>query len=327
MRLVEFVPPVPHRLWALCRQMGIEDVVVKCAPELTGIAPPWDRDALAATVKRLAAEGLRVVALEGDQFDMSRIKLGLPGRDEDLDLYRRMLGNMAELDIGMLCYNFMAGIGWHRGSEQYGRGGARCTSFRLAEFPATLPGATIEAERLWENYEYFIQAVLPEAERLNLRMGLHPDDPPLPSLGGFARIFNSVEGFERAYSMYPCRANAITFCQANFKLMGADLATTVRLLENRIAYVHVRDVRGTAENFVELFHDESTTDQLSLFRLYHELGLNVPFRCDHVPTMEGEGKEDGFVPGYGILGRLFADGYLKGILHAVEAQEAASATS
>ena len=91
MKLIEFVPPRPHRLWALCRQMGITDVVVKVAPELTGRPEAWNRDALAGVVGDLAKAGLRVVALEGDPFDMSRVKLGLPGRDETLEHYRLLL--------------------------------------------------------------------------------------------------------------------------------------------------------------------------------------------------------------------------------------------
>jgi mannonate dehydratase len=316
MNLIEFVPPRPHRLWALCRQMGINEVVVKASPELTGRPEPWNRDALAGLVGDLAAAGLRVVALEGDPFDMSRVKLGLPGRDETLEHYRLLLGNMAELGIGLLCYNFMAGTGWHRAGERAGRGGARATYFSLADTPSVMPGAPLESGQLWENYAAFLGAVMPEAQRLGVRMGLHPDDPPLPSLGGVARIFGSVEAYDRAYALAPCPENAVTFCQANFKLMGADLAAAARHFGPRIAFVHVRDVRGTADEFVELFHDEGETDQLALFRVYRELGLDVPFRCDHVPAMEGEGAEPGFVPGYGTLGRLFANGYLKALLDA-----------
>lgn len=314
MNLIEFVPPRPHRLWTLCRQMGITDVVVKVAPELTGRPAPWNRDALAGVVEDLAAAGLRVVALEGDPFDMSRIKLGLPGRDEDLEHYRQLIAHMAEFGIGLLCYNFMAGTGWHRTGERAGRGGAQATFFRLADTPAVMPGAPLEADRLWDNYATFLKAVMPEAQRVGVRMGLHPDDPPLPSLGGVARIFGCVDAYDRAYALSPCRENAVTFCQANFKLMGVDLAEAARRFGQRIAYVHVRDVRGTADEFVELFHDEGETDQLALFRCYREIGLDVPFRCDHVPAMEGEGAEPGFVPGYGTLGRLFADGYLKALV-------------
>ena len=316
MKIIEFVPPRPNRLWTLCRQMGVTDVVVKAAPELTGRPEPWNRDALAGVVGDLAKAGLRVVALEGDPFDMSRVKLGLAGRDETLEHYRLLLGNMAELGIGLLCYNFMAGTGWHRTGEREGRGGAKATYFRLADTPKVMPGAPLEAGKLWEHYTYFINAVMPEARRLGVRMGLHPDDPPLPSLGGVARIFGTVEAYDRAYALMPCRENGVTFCQANFKLMGVDLEAAARHFAQRIAFVHVRDVRGTAEEFTELFHDEGETDQLSLFRTYRNLGLDVPFRCDHVPAMDGEGDEPGFVPGYGTLGRLFANGYLKALVDA-----------
>jgi mannonate dehydratase len=186
----------------------------------------------------------------------------------------------------------------------------------LAENQTTLTGMLLTADQVWENYAVFLKAVMPEAQRLGVRMGLHPDDPPLPTLGGMARIFGSVDAYDRAYALAPCRENAVTFCQANFKLMGVELDATARHFGPRIAFVHVRDVRGTAEAFVELFHDEGETDQLALFRTYRELGLDVPFRCDHVPAMEGEGAEPGFVPGYGTLGRLFADGYLKALVDA-----------
>ena len=74
MKLVEFVPPVPHPLWELCPQMGITDVIVKGNPDLTGLPDPWKFETLSKIVGRLAAAGLRVVGLEGDPFDMSPIK-------------------------------------------------------------------------------------------------------------------------------------------------------------------------------------------------------------------------------------------------------------
>src|SRR5688500_11619218 len=107
MILTEFLPPRPQVLWQLSRQMGVTHAIVKCAPELTGTKPPWDMDALDKVRASLASEGLQLYGLEGDQFDMSRIKLGLPGRDEDLERYCRMLHNMGELGIPLLCYNFM----------------------------------------------------------------------------------------------------------------------------------------------------------------------------------------------------------------------------
>ena len=371
MKLVEFVPPVPHPLWKLCPQMGITDVIVKVNPDLTGLPDPWRYETLSSIADRLASAGLRVVGLEGDPFDMAPIKefkvgdsstgltrlTGLEDRgnpvnpvnpvknetelrEEALAHYRELLESMGRLGIRLLCYNFMVGTGWARTGVREGRGGAKATYFSLAETPET--PLHLSADQVWENYEYFIKAVMPTAEKCGIRMGLHPDDPCLPALGGFARIFGSVEAYDRAYALYPSPSNAVTFCQANFKLMlgngergtgngergtgnGPELSTfnaqlstledVARHFRDRIAFIHVRDVEGTKEDFTELFHDQGTTDQFALMRVYRELGLDVPVRGDHVPEMEGDRILDAdCLPGYFTMGRLFANGFLKALL-------------
>ena len=177
----------------------------------------------------------------------------------------------------------------------------------------------LTAEQVWANYEYFISSVMPTAEKWSIRMGLHPDDPCLPALGGYARIFGSVEAYDRAYALRPSPSNAVTFCQANFKLMGADLDATARHFGARIAFIHVRDVEGDKSDFTELFHDQGTTDQFALMRTYREIGLDVPVRGDHVPEMEGDRRlDENCIPGYFTMGRLFANGYLKALLQGTE---------
>src|SRR5512138_436960 len=151
---------------------------------------------------------------------MGRIKLGLDGRDEDIERYCQMLRNMGELRIPLLCYNFMAQIGWWRSKgDVAGRGGALISRFDLKEMPATLTEAgEVPVDRIWDNFRVFIQRVMPVAERAGVRMALHPDDPPLPSLRGVGRIFNTWEGFEKAWDVAPSPSNGVTFCRANFKL-------------------------------------------------------------------------------------------------------------
>ena len=322
MTLVEFVPPKPHPLWKLCLQMGITDVIVKVNPDLTGLPDPWKFATLSQIVEGLRVEGLRVVGLEGDPFDMSPIKqFGEEGkreegkREEALAHYRELLESMAKLDIHLLCYNFMVGTGWARTGVREGRGGAKATYFSLAEAPKPSKPPKLSKPQIWSNYEYFLKAVMPTAERVGVRMGLHPDDPCLPELGGYARIFETVADYDRAYSIYPSPSNAVTYCQANFKLMGADLIDTAKHFGKRIAFVHVRDVEGDRTDFTELFHDQGTTDQFALMRTYRELGLDVPVRGDHVPEMEGDRLlTTDCIPGYFTMGRLFANGYLKALL-------------
>ena len=399
MKLVEFVPPVKHPLWKLCLQMGITEVIIKVNPDLTGLPDPWKYETLKKIVDGLAAEGLTVVGLEGDPFDMSPIKeygIGVDNnhaehadladqhhettlhvstrstrlnnsasREESLAHYRELLESMGRLGIKLLCYNFMVGTGWARTGVREGRGGAKATYFSLRDLSTGLTGLSglsdtannpvnlvnpvkkhnliISHEQVWANYEYFIKSVMPTAEKCGIRMGLHPDDPCLDSLGGYARIFGSVEAYDRAYAIYPSPSNAVTFCQANFKLMFSDdpsqtaepnssadsassrlcveknptetLCGVARHFGKRIAFIHVRDVEGDKTDFTELFHDQGDTDQFALMRTYRELGLDVPVRGDHVPEMEGDRKlvEDA-IPGYFNMGRLFANGYLKALL-------------
>ena len=325
MTLVEFVPPTPHPLWKLCPQMGITDVIVKVNPDLTGLADPWRYETLAGIVGRLKDAGLNVIGLEGDPFDMSSIKEfgesessraeAQRRREEALSHYRELLESMGRLGIKLLCYNFMVGKGWSRTGVREGRGGAKATYFSLTQISSSNSKLQLNAEQVWANYEYFIKAVMPTAERCGVRMGLHPDDPCLPSLGGYARIFGSLEAYDRAYAVYPSPSNAVTFCQANFKLMGVDLEDAARHFGKRIAFIHVRDVEGTKEDFTELFHDQGDTDQFALMRTYMELGLDVPVRGDHVPEMAYDRviTPEG-TPGYFTLGRLFANGYLKALL-------------
>ena len=341
MKLVEFVPPKPHPLWKLCLQMGITDVIVKVNPDLTGLPDPWKESTLRSIVEGLRVEGLRVVGLEGDPFDMTPIKQfgeneveveggGGQRREIALSHYRELLESMSKLDIRLLCYNFMVGPGWSRTGVRPVRGGALATYFNKAEYEAAYAAAcnrTVERaddlrltkSQVWSNYEYFIKSVMPTAEKVGVRMGLHPDDPCLSSLGGYARIFETVADYDRAYATYPSPSNAVTYCQANFKLMGADLIETAKHFGKRIAFIHVRDVEGTKEEFTELFHDQGTTDQFALMRTYRELGLDVPVRGDHVPEMEGDRKLVGdAIPGYFTMGRLFANGYLKALLKGTE---------
>ncbi len=245
-------------------------------------------------------------------------------REEALARYRELLESMGRLGIRLLCYNFMPGTGWARTGVRLGRGGAKATYFSWGEYLTqrhrdTEGDLVLNADQVWDNYERFIKSVMPTAEKCGIRMGLHPDDPCLPSLGGYARIFGSVEAYDRAYALYPSPSNAVTFCQANFKLMGVDLDAAARHFGDRIAFIHVRDVEGDKTDFTELFHDQGTTDQFALMRTYRSLGLDVPVRGDHVPEMEGDRLLDAnCIPGYFTMGRLFANGYLKALLQGTE---------
>lgn len=319
MYIVDFLPARPDIRWDYALQMGVQRAIVKLHPKLTGNAAPSDFSVLKEAQDRFAERGLELHGLEGDQMDMERIKQGLPGRDEDIEAYQRMLRNMGKLGIPLLCYNFMAQVGWFRTRHAIPeRGGALVSGFHAADLdglPLTEAGEISKAA-MWENYEYFIRAVMPVAEEAGVQMGLHPDDPPVSPLRGIGRIFSTPENVKRALDLVDSSSHGVTFCQGCYTTMGANVPELARYFseKNKLFFLHFRDVVGTPSNFRETFHDNGPTDMPALLKLYHSLGFKGPIRVDHVPTLIGEDNND---PGYGAQGRLFATGYLKGILDTI----------
>ncbi|MBQ7694571.1 MAG: mannonate dehydratase [Lentisphaeria bacterium] len=317
MKLGMMLPVKPDLQWQLAAQLGVKYAVTKAAPELSGLKDPSDFDALKVVRDRFAEAGFELYALEGDEFDMSRIKLGLPGRDEDLEKYRRMLRNMGKLGLKLLCYNFMAGVGWFRSrADLPERGGALTSGFDLAEIDNDVP-LKITEEQLWENYAYFLRNVLPAAEEAGVKMGLHPDDPPVSPLLGYSRILTSAAAFRRAMALSSSPSHGITFCQASFRAMGENVFELIPEFGERIFFLHFRDITGTRTKFRETFHDNGPTDMAELLKTAKEYAPDCLLRPDHTPRMAGE---TGGSTGYTILGNLFATGYIRGILDALKQQ-------
>ena len=291
-------------------------------PELTGDAPPWHPGVLASVRDRFTEAGLRLIGLEGDQFDLSRIKLGLPGAEADIAHYCMLLEEAGRLGIELICQNFMA-TGWMRTeAAAQGRGGAQVSRFCAAD-AAALPALVAEPvppEVIWRNLTAFLAAVVPVAERAGISIALHPDDPPVQMLRGVARVLTSAAALERACAIMPSPALGITFCQGSLATVGEDLVALVPRLRALIRFIHVRDLRGNADAFEETFPDEGITDMPRLFRAYAEAGLDVPIRPDHAPAMAGDAPGrlptpgDAMSAGYEPTGMVYTVGWMRGLM-------------
>jgi mannonate dehydratase len=317
-QIAEMLSSQPDTLWKLVKQVGVDYAVGPLPYDDTGGEAAWDYQPLRRLKERYESAGLEFAVIESSP-PMQKIRLGMPGRDEEIEQFKTLLRNMGALGIPVICYNFMAIIGWTRTHIALpARGGAVVTGYdheSMRAAPLTEAGEVPE-ERLWENLRYFLERVIPTAEKSGVKLAMHPDDPPLSPLRGIGRIMRSVEGFQRLIDLVPSENNGITLCQGNFALMTDDLPGVIRGFgaQQRIAFVHFRDVRGTAENFVETFHDEGPTDMLACMRAYREIGFNGVLRPDHVPTLEGDSNDN---PCYSSVGRIFAIGYIKGLREAV----------
>ena len=327
----------PEALWELVKQCGVNNTVSllqgaeqeqrmfgavgngKLSLGITDGVVPWSLEGISRDKANFAAHGIEMIGIE-DTAPMDLIRLGLPGRDEQIAQVIEQIQAMGTLGIKTLCYNWMAVSSWARTrTNVVSRGGALVTAFNISDTkdmsPIAKPGQYSQ-DQLWDALKYFLDAVIPVAEAENVRLGMHPDDPPLQEMRGMPRIMNSLENYRKLLDLFPSPANGITLCQGNFALMTDDIPSVIREFGARkaISFVHFRDVVGDVNNFEETFHDAGQNDLPACIVAYKEINFDGPMRPDHVPTMHGESNEK---PAYETLGRLFALGYIRGLIHAI----------
>ena len=297
--------------WDIARQCGVSHGVIRL-PESAEFdlnnKAHWKR-----IYKEYCDYGLKPVIIEPMPNELhDHIKTGDNKRDESIEKVINMLSIMDELDIRYICFNFMAHIGWYRTKNDITeRGGAKVTGFDINDFEP--PEIKITKDELWNNYEYFIKAVIPYAEKYNINLALHPDDPPR-DLGGVQRIMTSADNIDHAVNGIVKSDNlGITMCQATFHIMGENLNSVIERFKDKIMFIHFRNTRGNINSYQETFHDNGEINMAEIMKLYRKCGIDVPIRVDHVPTMLGENMKN---HGYDAIGRYFAIGYLKGILDA-----------
>jgi len=322
-QIAEFLPPTPSPLWKLSKQAGVDWAVggLPFNEPFNGTDAPWDYLPLMRMKQRYESAGFNLAVIES-RPPLNNAKRGLPGGDEEIATVCTLIENMGRLGIPVWCYEWMTDFNWMRtGTSTISRGGSVVTSFDNAlmkDAPPTENGPLSE-EKLWETLEYFLKKVLPVAEKWKVKLAMHPDDPPLSPIRGVGRIMRSVENYQRLLDLVPSPMNGITLCQGNFTLMTDDLPGVIRNFgrQNKIFFIHFRDVRGTPEKFEETWHDEGQTDMLACMRAYKEIDFEGVLRPDHVPTVEGDSNENA---GYSSFGRLYAIGYIRGLRQAVYAE-------
>jgi D-mannonate dehydratase (EC 4.2.1.8) len=307
------LPPTPDERWELTRQLGVTDTVVHTL-EIGDGKVHWSYEDLLGLTNWFDDAGLNVSVIEGSIPITERIRLGKEGRDADIAEFKQFLRDCGAVGIPVICYDWMAGIRWAR-TEAFvkARGDSLATGYDNERMhPGTREQSTqISSAQLWEALEYFLSEVVPVAERADVKLGLHPDDPPRPSVGEIPRIITSPEAYQRVLDCYESPHNGITFCQGNFAAMGVDIPAAIRRFGKKINFIHFRDIEGNKDNFVETWHDNGQTDMLEAMQAYTDaVDETVVMRPDHVPTMAGEDNSN---PGYHMKGRLFAIGYMRGL--------------
>lgn len=301
-------------------QLGVEDVIFNFAGNAADVPlsgeSSWDLQELVQLRNRVEDAGLRLAAIENVPLDFYEdVMLNGPNREEQLDGLETTIRNLGRADIPILGYNWMPNLVWSSSRTYPVRGGAEARAYdhdQLREAPNT-HGRTYTEDELWENYEYFLERLIPVAEEAGVTMCVHPDDPPVESLGGVPRLFRSFEQYKRAMDLVDSPNHGIEFGLGVFSEMGEDVIKVIEYFGPRdeITYVHFRDVAGTVPRFHETFIDEpsSNYDEWAVIRAFDDVGFTGVMIPDHVPTTSCDDPW--------AAGRGYTVGYLKGMLAAL----------
>lgn len=302
------------------RQLGVTHALTG-GPKI-----PWTFEQIQTMREKLKAGGISLDNLMIGGF--TKTLYGLPGRDEEIEMVKQSIRAAGKAGLPVVEYNFYA----HRLVEGYyestGRGGAGYTSFDYAKVKDLSPlpeeGART-LDEMWANVTYFLKAVVPVAEESNVRLALHPNDPPAPVSRGSKQIMSTLAGWKRLVDIVPSKSNGITFDCGVTRELGEDPVEVCRYFASRerINHVHFRNVvvEKPYEHYSEVFPDNGMNNMFAVMR---EL-VNNKYRFlvypEHPRALDYDREHPGFKSYYpgggGYAGFAYQVGYARAMLQAV----------
>ncbi|MGH2460025.1 MAG: mannonate dehydratase [Chloroflexota bacterium] len=307
------MPNIEDRTLRWAAQLGLDSLALPGSladPEGKGY---WTAEGCQAVANRLTAFGLSVGIMMLHNVT-SRIILGQPGRDEDIENVIRSIRAAAAARYPAIEYNFYN----HRAVEGYGdrpgRGGARYVDYDDARMRQLAPLPEVGKptdEETWARLRYFLDAVVPVADEVGVLLAVHPNDPPPPVSRGAAQVLRTLDGMKRLVDLVPGVANGITFCQGSLAEWGVDIPEAIRYFgsRGRIHHVHYRNPRGIYPSYVEPFLDEGNLDMLAVMKAYRDVDYRLTLCSDHVPHLTDDLD-------FGLIGRAYNHGYIKAMIQA-----------
>jgi mannonate dehydratase len=167
-------------------------------------------------------------------------------------------------------------------------------------------------EQLWQRLKDFLDALLPVAEEAGVTLAAHPDDPPMPTIRGQPRLVFQPRLYQRLLDLRPSPRNALEFCVGTLaEMTEGDIYDVVDTYsrQGKLAYVHLRNVRGKVPFYKETFIDEGDVDVLRVLRILKQNGFTGVVIPDHAPQMACA------APWH--AGMAYALGYLRAAMQAV----------
>ena len=281
------------------QQIGAEYISVASSPDLR------TADGFQQIKKRYAEAGVTVWNIGNTSVhNMPEVTLNLPGRDQKIEEYKQYLRNCGKAGIYYTTYAHMGNGIWSSGRADVRGTSAREFDQRSPEAKGVWDGKEFKAplshgrefskEEIWANYTYFIKQVAPVAEEAGVRIGIHPDDPPVPVLAGVPRcIFSSFDGYRRALEIANSPNVGICLCcgtwlEGGKQLTGKDPEEMIRYFgANKIWKIHFRNVTAPLPHFVETFMDNGYYDMYKIMKALRDVNFDGIVILDHSPAMVG----------------------------------------
>jgi mannonate dehydratase len=278
-------------------------------------------ETFASHKQRVEAAGLKVANIgNSNVHNMPEVTLNLPGRDQKIEEYKQYLRDLGRAGIYYTTYAHMGNGIWSSERETT-RGGAPARAFHQANAKGYWVGKVFEGplthgrrytkEELWDNYTYFIKQVVPVAEEAGVRIGIHPDDPPVPELGGVPRhMFGNFDGYVRALQIANSPNVGVCLCLGTWMeggtLTGRDIYGAIREFARmgKLWKIHFRNVSAPVPDFVETFVDNGYSDMRKAMRTLVDVDFRGILIADHVPQMVG-GSRTGWAYSIGYIKALY----------------------
>ena len=306
------------------------------------VGQAWDLESIMALKKKVNDKGLDFKVIESVPVHED-IKTGDGNRDEYIENYCTSLRNLAKAGVEVVCYNFMPVFDWTRSDLSFELPDGSNALIYVKEHvenmnPLTgdlsLPGwdssytkegmkallekyKTITEEDLWNNLKYFLERVIKVAEEVQIKMAIHPDDPPW-SIFGLPRIITNRDNLARFLKLVDSPNNGLTLCSGSLGVAPTnDVPALIREFGDRVHFGHCRNVKITGDqSFEESSHRSSdgSLDMYEIMKAYHDVDFKGPIRPDHGRMIWGEQGR----PGYGLYDRALGAVYLNGLWEAIK---------
>ncbi len=289
----------------------------------------WSVDELTTLRKSVEIEGLKLEAIENfDPAHWYDVLLDGPKKKQQLEIVKTIVRNLGQAGIPIMGYNFsIAGV-CGRTTGPYARGGAMSVGMEGA-FEAPMPRGMVwnmiydpkappgnvppvTSEQLWERFGAFLDEVVPVAEEAGVKLALHPDDPPMPTMRGQSRLVFQPQLYQQVIDRKPSPANALEFCLGTLaEMTEGDIYEAVDQYsaQKKLAYVHFRNVTGKVPHYRETFIDDGDVDMIRVLQILKRNQYDGVLIPDHTPQMTCNSPWH--------AGMAYAIGYMRAALQAI----------